>query len=285
MLRSVRRAFARAPTAVSLTLSLPSITSRRHPLVQACRDAKGGGPAEPLLLDGWHLLVEAVSAGLDVDVVALSHDPPGTAEHDAVEALIEGGAQVVHATDDVLQAMSPVRTASGVVALARRVDRALADVFAPEPALVVVALDVQDPGNLGALVRTAEAAGATGLVAAGTSADPLGWKALRAAMGSAFRLPVVRSSDHGAFVTEARGRGLQIVALAPRGGQAPEALDLSEPTCVLLGGEGPGLDTAQLTSADAIVSLPMRAPVESLNVAVAGALVLYAAAAQRRARA
>lgn len=273
------------PTAVSLTLSLPSITSRRHPLVQACRDAKGGGPGEPLLLDGWHLLVEAVSAGVDVDVVALSHDPPGAAEHAAVEALIEGGAQVVHATDDVLQAMSPVRTASGVVALARRTDPALANVFAPEPALVVVALDVQDPGNLGALVRTAEAAGATGLVAAGTSADPLGWKALRAAMGSAFRLPVARVSDHATFVTEARSLGLQVLALAPRGGQALEAIDLTRPTCVLLGGEGPGLGSAPLSGADAVVSLPMRAPVESLNVAVAGALVLYAAAAQRRTRA
>ncbi|MBL8135356.1 MAG: RNA methyltransferase [Acidobacteria bacterium] len=268
-----------------MTLALPSITSRRHPLVQACRDARGGGPDEPLLLDGWHLLVDAVAAGLAVDAVAVNADPPGAAEARALDALIDGGAHVVHVTDDILQAISPVRTSSGVVALARRPVLVLDAVFAPGPALVVVGVDVQDPGNVGALVRTAEAAGATGFVAAGVSADPLGWKALRASMGSAFRLPLGRTADTTAFVTEARGRGLRIVALAPRGGRVPDAVDLRAGSCLLVGGEGPGLSSALLSGADDVLTLPMAAPVESLNVAVAGALVVYAAAAQRRARA
>ncbi len=267
-----------------MTLSLPSITSRRHPIVQACRDARGGGPDEPLLLDGWHLLVEAVAAGLAVDAVAVTADPPGAVEAQALDTLIEGGAQVVHATDDVLQAMSPVRTPSGVVALARRPVLSLAGVFTPAPSLVVVAVDVQDPGNVGALVRTAEAAGATGFVAAGTSADPLGWKALRASMGSAFRLPVARVPDTAVFLGEARARTLQIVALAPRGGQPAADLDLAAATVLLIGGEGPGLAAALVAEADHVLSVPMAAPVESLNVAVAGALVVYAAAAQRSAR-
>ena len=282
MLRREHRA-PRGPTTV--TLALPSITSRRHPLVQACRDARGGGPDEPLLLDGWHLLVDAVAAGLAVDAVAVNADPPGAAEARALDALIDGGAHVVHVTDDILQAISPVRTSSGVVALARRPVLVLDAVFAPAPALVVVGVDVQDPGNVGALVRTAEAAGATGFVAAGVSADPLGWRALRASMGSAFRLPLGRTADTTAFVTEARGRGLRIVALAPRGGRVPDAVDLRAGSCLLVGGEGPGLSSALLSGADDVLTLPMAAPVESLNVAVAGALVVYAAAAQRRARA
>lgn len=282
MLRREHRA-PRGPTTV--TLALPSITSRRHPLVQACRDARGGGPDEPLLLDGWHLLVDAVAAGLAVDAVAVNTDPPGEAEARALDGLIDGGAHVVHVTDDILQAISPVRTSSGVVALARRPVLALDAVFAPVPALVVVAVDVQDPGNVGALVRTAEAAGATGFVAAGVSADPLGWKALRASMGSAFRLPMGRTADTAAFVAEARARGHQIVALAPRGGCLPEDVDLRAATCLLVGGEGPGLAPALVATADCVLTLPMAAPVESLNVAVAGALVVYAAAAQRRARA
>ena len=276
-----------APRAAPATviLALPSITSRRHPLVQACRDAKGGGPDEPLLLDGWHLLVDAVAAGLAVDAVAVNVDPPGPAEARALDELIDGGAHAVHVTDDVLQAISPVRTSSGVVALARRPVLTLADVFVPAPALVVVAVDVQDPGNVGALVRTAEAAGASGFVALGASADPLGWKALRASMGSAFRLPMARVPDVAAFVAEARTREMQLVALAARGGRAPEDVDLSRATCVFVGGEGPGLGASVLGEADQVLTLPMAAPVESLNVAVAGALVVYAAAAQRRARA
>ncbi len=282
MLRREHRA-PRGPTTV--TLALPSITSRRHPLVQACRDARGGGPDEPLLLDGWHLLVDAVTAGLAVDAVAVNTDPPGAAEARALDALIDAGAHVVHVTDDILQAVSPVRTSSGVVALARRPVLRLDAVFAPPPALVVVAVDVQDPGNVGALVRTAEAAGATGVVATGVSADPLGWKALRASMGSAFRLPMSRTADTAGFVAEARARGQRIVALAPRGGRLPEDVDLRAGTCLLVGGEGPGLSAALLSGADDVLTLPMAAPVESLNVAVAGALVVYAAAAQRRARA
>ncbi len=278
MLRSRRR--WRLP-AVSLTQ--PDITSRRHPLVQAARDARSGGPDQPLLLDGWHLLVEAVAAGIAVDAVVVDRAPIEAAAR-ALDTLATGGAQVVTASDDVLQAMSPVRTPSGVVALARRPETSLARVFAASPAFVLVAVDVQDPGNMGALVRTAEAAGATGVVAAGASADPLGWKALRASMGSAFRVPLARTPEVDEVVAAARAVRAAVVALVPRDGVAPEAIDAASPVALLMGGEGPGLPRAVIAAADLAVTLPMRAPVESLNVAVAGALALYAVATRRPAR-
>jgi TrmH family RNA methyltransferase len=276
---AMRRGGHRVEAVVSFT-----IASRRHPLVVACRDARAGGDDQPLLLDGWHLLLEATQSAVEVDAVLLGTAPPGAAERATLDALLERGAQVVDVSADVLQAVSPVRTPSGVVALARRPRADLARVFVPPPALVVVALDVQDPGNVGALVRSADAAGATGLVAAGGSADPLGWKALRAAMGSAFRLPVARSADVYELLAQVRSLGLTVVALEPADGVAPDAIDLTAPTCFVLGGEGPGLPSPVLAAADVRVRLPMRPPVESLNVAVAGALALYAAAAQREAR-
>jgi TrmH family RNA methyltransferase len=261
-----------------------TITSRRHPLVLACREARAGGDDQPLLLDGWHLLVEAVRSPLAVDAVLVGVDPPGDDERAALAALVERDAQVVRVTADVLHAASPVRTPSGVVALARRPVVALDQLFAPAPALAVAVVDVQDPGNVGALVRTADAAAATGLVAVGAAADPLGWKALRASMGSAFRLPVARIGDVAALLAAVRARGLRLVALEPRDAVLPAAIDLALPTCLVLGGEGRGLPTELLRSADARMRLPMRPPVESLNVAVAGALALYAALAQREAR-
>jgi TrmH family RNA methyltransferase len=262
---------------------MSSITSRRHPLVLACREARAGGEDQPLLLDGWHLLLEADAAGVAVDAVMVGAgvSPPGGHEAEVLERLAESGSQVVTLSAEVLQVVSPVRTSSGVVALARRPPGGLALAFTAEPALVVVAVDVQDPGNLGALVRAAEAAGATGLVAAGISADPLGWKALRASMGSAFRLPIAREPDLNDVVIAARALDIRLVALVPRGGTPLGSADLRGPTCLLLGSEGPGLPAALSAQADARVSIPMAPPVESLNVAVAGALAMYAAAAQR----
>ncbi len=257
------------------------VTSRRHPLVVACREARAGGDDQPLLLDGWHLLVEASRSPLDVDAVLLGTEPPGAAEREALAALDDRGAQIVRATADVLHAASPVRTPSGVVALARRPARPVADVFAAAPALVVALVDVQDPGNVGTVLRTAEAAGATGVLAVGATADPLGWKALRASMGSAFRVPAARIDDATVLLQELDARGVQAVALVPAGGDVAADLDLTAPTALLLGGEGAGLPDTVVRASAARLQLPMRAPVESLNVAVAGALALYAAAAQR----
>jgi TrmH family RNA methyltransferase len=151
-----------------------AITSRRHPLVVACRDARAGGDDQPLLLDGWHVLLEATRSPVVVDAVLVGGTPPGPDEHAALDALLERGAQVVEVSPEVLHAASPVRTPSGVVALARRPSTELDRVFVPAPALVVAPLDVQDPGNVGALVRTAEAAGASGVVAVGGYAPPQG---------------------------------------------------------------------------------------------------------------
>ncbi|MEP7117481.1 MAG: RNA methyltransferase [Acidobacteriota bacterium] len=260
---------------------MPSITSRRHPLVMTCREARTGGDEQPMLLDGWHLLVEAQAAGLTVDAIALGIDPPGAAEARIVSELGEAGSQVVTVSADVLQAMSPVRTSSGVVALARRPEGGLTKVFAGMPALIVVAVDVQDPGNLGALVRAADAAGATGLVAAGTSADPLGWKALRASMGSAFRLPLARIDDVADVIKSARLLDASVIALVARGATPLADVDLRGAVCLLVGGEGPGLSATVVADADLRVSIPMAPNVESLNVAVAGALAVYAAAGQR----
>jgi RNA methyltransferase, TrmH family len=261
-----------------------TITSRRHPLILACREARGGGVDQPLLLDGWHLLVEARRSAVTVDAVLVGREPTAPDERATLDALVDDGAQVVRVTADVLQAASPVRTPSGVVALARRPVTVLEHVVRKAPALVVATLDVQDPGNVGALVRTAEAAGASGLIAVGASADPLGWKALRASMGSAFRLPLARVADADALLKFAHANVLQTVVLAHDGGVPAGSIDLTRATCLVLGGEGAGVPETVRDAADARLRLPMRPPVESLNVAVAGALALYAAVGQREAR-
>jgi RNA methyltransferase, TrmH family len=146
---------------------------------------------------------------------------------------------------------------------------------------VVIADGIQDPGNVGAIVRVAEAGGATGIVTTGGSADPFGWKALRGSMGSALRVPIAAAADAAAAVADARGRGCRILAATPRGGRSPFDVDLTGATAVLIGGEGPGLPQRLVDAADERITIPMQPPVESLNTAVSAALIVYEARRQR----
>jgi TrmH family RNA methyltransferase len=259
------------------------IASRQNPVVQQFRElARKRKPADTrILVDGWHLLLEARQAGVAIERAAFTRDLLENA-HTALVAneLAESGVEVFEASSAVMEAISPVRTPTGVVAIARREVAPLDMAFKGAPQLVLAALDIQDPGNLGAMIRAADAAGATGVVACGASADPFGWKALRGAMGSAFRLPIAQA-DLETTLRVARAARIRLVAAVPRFGQPLFETDLSAPTVFLLGTEGAGLPLGLLQQMDETVTIPMRPPVESLNVAVAAALLFYEAMRQR----
>ena len=188
---------------------------------------------------------------------------------------------VVEVSPSVMDALSPVRTPSGVVAIVRKrtwPDAALLD---RQPALIVVAMDLQDPGNAGAVIRSAEAGGATGVLFTGASADPWGWKTLRAAMGSTFRLPIVTAGDALSACDRICRAGTRLIAATPRDGVSLYETDLQGPVAIVIGGEGAGISAALLERADERLTIPMAEGVESLNAAVAAALVVYEAARQR----
>jgi TrmH family RNA methyltransferase len=254
------------------------VTSRQHALVKECRAiARGADPR--LLLDGWHLLADALAAGVPLEGVAF--DGGRAAQPAAIERARAAGASIVEVTAAVIEAMSPVRTASGVVAVADRPAIDSRALVAPAPALVLGAFGVQDPGNVGALVRSVDAAGGTGVLFAASTADPWGWKALRAAMGSTFRLPVRRDEAAIEHLRAWQRDGIRVLAAVPRDGTLLYEIDLMWPVAFVLGAEGAGLPADVLDVADQHVRVPMRARVDSLNVGVAGAVLAYEAARQR----
>ncbi len=257
---------------------MTAITSRHHPIVKQFRDAARGG--DLMLLDGWHLLAEAVGAGLVVETLAVC-GPPTADEQTLIDRAGRGHARVVEVSGAVLNALSPVNSPTGVVATARKPDIDSAAVLVPPPALVIAGFGLQDPGNAGAVIRSAAAAGATGVVFDQLSADPWSWKALRASMGGVFHLPVVRSRHPLGAADEWRAAGVTLIAAVPRGGVPMHQANLTGPVAVLMGGEGPGLPADVLSAADARISIPMAGAMESLNVAVAAALILYEARRQR----
>jgi TrmH family RNA methyltransferase len=259
------------------------VTSRQNSIVGRYRAAARRARAETILLDGAHLLSEALDSGVRIDHAAVTDDALARPEiQRLLDRLSKNQVETVVATPAVMAALSPVRSSSGIVALAGRPPDSGGRLYTPR-ALVLIAVDVQDPGNLGAIIRVAEAAGATGVVAAGASADPFGWKAVRGSMGSALRLPlsiVLRVED---ALDTARRAGCRVVAAIPRHGVPLETAPLAGPTAVLIGGEGPGLPVDVIRSADARVTIGMESPVESLNAAITAALVLYEARRQRQA--
>ncbi len=258
-----------------------TITSRRHPLVGRCRDAADGHAGE-VLLDGPHLVGDALAARLALHAVLVSEGADARPDiADILRLAHAAGHAVYRVTPAVLDAASPTRTPVGLLALTTLDLHDIARLVVPPPALVTVAIGVQDPGNVGTLVRSSEAAGATGFIAAGQSAHPFGWKALRGAMGSALRLPIARSADGLGAVRSARAHGLRIVALDASGDVDVYDADLRGPLALCAGGEGAGLPSAVLDESDLRLRIRMRAPVESLNVGVAASLVLFEVARQR----
>ena len=260
-----------------------TITSRQNPLVARFRTAARGDIGGVLLLDGAHLVADAIAAAVTFQLAAVT---PASSEQPDVRALVDAlaasGVEVITVSASVMDAASPVKTPSGIVALAERPPIDVDRLYAGPAPVVVTAIDVQDPGNLGAIVRVAEAAGATGFVAAGCSANPFSWKALRGSMGSALRLPIASEMSADEAVAEARRRGCRVIAAVPRDGQSLFDVDLSGPIAVLIGGEGQGLSSAITDAADDRITIPMQAPVESLNAAVTAALLVYEARRQRR---
>jgi RNA methyltransferase, TrmH family len=262
------------------------LSSRQNPIVRAYRqlaqdpDPIGGR----LLLDGAHLVREAHAAALPFEsvVIAQSHLDRETEEGALAQSLQRAGVEVASAGDQVFAAVSPVRTPSGIVAIAHRHPTTTQAILTQARLFVMVVVDVQDPGNLGALIRVSEAGGVTGLIAAGDSANPFSWKAVRGSMGSALRLPVARDPSIDAVMQAIQKSRAKVIAAVPRDGHDPDAVDWSGRIALLLGGEGQGLRAAVIDATDERVTVPMEAPVESLNVAASAAIMIYAARRGRR---
>ena len=261
----------------------PRITSRQHPAVREARAlAHRTRDDTGVLIDGAHVLAGAIRARVLIRTVLVSTSflsRASAADAGVVPLAARAGATVFEVSDTVLDAASPVRTPSGIVAIADWTTAPLTSTFAPAPAFTLGLVDVQDPGNAGAVIRSAHAFGATGVIAIGESADPAGWKAIRAAMGSTFVVPVASASLEDALA-EARHHGVRVVATIAHGAMPLDEIDLRLPTLILLGREGAGLPAGVVDQADARMTVPMRDGVESLNVAVTAGIIAYEA--QRR---
>jgi TrmH family RNA methyltransferase len=260
-----------------------AITSRKNPLAQRARAARDGRERGLVFVEGVRLCEEALRACVSLELVlhtrGLAEDARGAA---LLESLREACPAVHLVAEDVLDSVSDTKTPQGVVALARRPEtgREVVERAGGVPLVVVIHM-ANNPSNAGAMLRVAEAAGATAAVLTGGSTDPLSAKALRGSMGSAFRLPLWTGPTLEEALRWCAGRGIRTAATAAGASVAHTEVDWTRPSAVVVGPEAGGLSDEEARGADERVRIPMREPVESLNVAVALAVVLYEAARQR----
>jgi TrmH family RNA methyltransferase len=247
---------------------------REEKELRALRQRKSRDESGLFLAEGVRAVEDLLASPLAVRYLvaasSLEAAPRGRALLAAAEAR---GVAVRGVTDDELRALAVTDTPQGVLAVAETPRAALADLAAAaEPAVVLVLDAVQDPGNLGTLARTAEALGAAGLVLLPGTVDPWNPKAVRAAMGSTFRLPVVEA-PWGEATAWLRAAGFAVLA-ADTGGR-PLGADRPRRAALVLGNEGAGVSAGVAAAADAVVAIPLRGRAESLNVAAAGAILLH----------
>jgi TrmH family RNA methyltransferase len=265
------------------------ITSRDNKWIKAFRSAlQGSGPGEgePLGIEGRKLVEEALAFGLEAQALLVSES--GEEELPRIlDAATRSDAgisrnRIYRTSDKLFASVSDTEAPQGIAALfAQRVwglDDALRSETAP---LVVVMVGVQDPGNVGTIVRSAEAFGATGVIAARGTADPWSPKALRSSAGSAFRLPVIRGLAVPVVMAQLKISKVKIVAASANSKSvdpANLAHILQGPAAIFVGSEGSGLPAEVEHTADATIAIPMSAQVESLNAGVAASILLYEAA-------
>lgn len=233
------------------------------------------------LLEGPQVVREAVAhAPQAVEALYLTVD--GLERHSALaEAAAAAGIDVEPVSDAALAAMADTRTPQGVVAVARQAPVRLRDALAAGVRLVAVLDEVRDPGNAGTIVRAADAAGADAVILTGSSVDPWNPKVVRATTGSLFHLHVSTGASLEAAAAAVREAGLALVA-ADMAGEPLPAVDLAGPTAWLFGNEAHGLSAEARALADRTVAVPIYGAAESLNLATAAAVCLYASAFARR---
>jgi TrmH family RNA methyltransferase len=260
------------------------ITSRDNEQLKDARRVRDGKVRDRIFIEGVRLVEEAVRSGATIDRLFVSD----TGAERNGELIREAGArEVFQLSDAAFQSIADTVTSQGVVALAERpaggraaIEERLSTTSVP---VVVFLYETNNPSNLGAVIRTAEAAGVAGVIVSTGSADAFSPKAVRAAMGSSFRLPVWTDVDIGEAIGWAAGNKLQTIATTPAATTAHTDVDWTLPSMLLLGSEAHGLPESELRLVDDRIVIEMDKSVESLNLAVACGVILFEARRQNAA--
>jgi TrmH family RNA methyltransferase len=260
------------------------ITSRDNSLLRRARAVRDGKIVDSVFVEGLRLCEEALKSGLKIEAVIYSEQIAAKAKAARLIGELKNAAtKSGSVSEKLLESISYTKTPQGIIVLASRPVITENEFKARQPAsaLLVVMHGINNPVNVGAILRTAEAAGAAGAITTGNTADPFSPKALRGAMGSAFRLPIWTGADYARVIEWCRKQSIQTVCADAQAAKTYTEIDWRQPTALIVGPESTGLTSKEIDAADVAARIPMKGSTESLNVAVAAAVFLYEASRQR----
>ena len=263
---------------------IKAITSRDNTLLRLARAVRDGKNTDYVFVEGLRLCEEALRSALEIEAVIVSEELLRKERAAvAIGELVQAARRSASVSEKLLESISYTKTPQGIVVLARRPESSeerLSQSVDERPLLVVMH-QINNPVNVGAILRTAEAAGVTGVIATRNTSDPFSPKSLRGAMGSAFRLPIWTGPEYDEVIRWCRQRGIETVCADAEGHQSYTDLDWTRASALIMGPESTGLTADETKLANHIVSIPMHGAVESLNVSVAAGIMLFEAARQR----
>lgn len=250
----------------------------RKALTAAGGRAEGAGGK--VGIEGPKMLEEALRAGVDIAAIFVARGDEGLLDALGVASEVE----ILRLPREVLSSALATETPQPVAALVRRPDWTWANLFHGDErtALILILAGIQDPGNLGTILRSAEAFGASGVVSLPGTVSAWNPKAVRASAGSVFRMPHRAASENECF-EQLREAELRILATTVQGAQPADQVDMANSVALIIGNEGNGVSDELLAKADSRITIPCPGPVESLNAAMAATVLLYEAARQRAA--
>lgn len=260
------------------------ITSRHNSLLRLARTVRDGKDESLIFIEGLRLCQEALQSKLKIEAVIYSEQI--ARKERAAELLRElrnVGEQFGEVSELLLATVSYTKTPQGMIVLAERPASGKQTIANHQSRshLLVIMDGINNPVNVGAILRTAEAAGATGVIVTGESSDPFSPKALRGAMGSAFRLPIWHGATYQDAIAWCADQTIKTVCTHLNATNLHTDVDWTGPSALVVGPESTGLSSAQVRMTDEAVRIPMEGKVESLNVAAAAAILLYEAKRQR----
>jgi TrmH family RNA methyltransferase len=265
-------------------VTIPDITSPANDRIKGLvrlrnrreRDALGR-----FVVEGYRELTRALDGGVAIETLFTCPDLYlGTNDVALAERAAGGGAEIVTITEEAFRKASYRDRPEGLLAVAEQFDTGIQRIDLAHTPLVLVAEGIEKPGNLGTMLRTAEAAGCAGVLIADPTTDPFNPNVVRASLGTLFTVPI-SVTDTGGAIAALRSHGVSIVATTPAGDIPHFATDLTGPCAVVVGSEQYGLTGAWLEAADVRAVIPMPGSMDSLNAAMAAGIVLFEAVRQR----